>query len=112
METDPDTGEYIGPGYVLGLDFNTAPALNADFATLAAGTCTGAETYESFIFTTRDEESYLMQYDADGNSTLTEVAGGSVAVSIVGEGITVSKECSSWTTVRISPVRTQAKLRR
>lgn len=38
MEYDASEGDYVGPGYILCLDFNTTLAENADFATLAEGT--------------------------------------------------------------------------
>lgn len=84
MEVDPDTGDYIGPGYVLCLSFNTTPAENPDFASLAPGTYEGAETNALGTFSTGDEESYLMRYDAEGNAAMVAVTGGTMEVGKAG----------------------------
>lgn len=84
MKLDPDLGEYIGPGYVLCLDFNTALAENADFAKLAEGTYTSGETdtHAAFTLNVADGDSYLTRYDADGTPDMLEIVAGSVVVTI------------------------------
>lgn len=84
MEYDAMQEDYVGPGYVLCVDFNTALAQNADFATLAAGTYAGddADTYAAFTLNVADGDSFLTQYDAAGDSTTKEIASGSVTVTL------------------------------
>lgn len=82
MKLDAETGNYIGPGYVLCLDFNTALAENADFAKLAEGTYKSEETdtHNAFTLNVADGDSYLTRYEADGTSTMLEIVYGTVAV--------------------------------
>lgn len=80
MEWDDFEEDYVGPGYILCLDFNTTLAENPDFATLADGEYTAADNYAEFTFNAADGDSYLTQYTATG-STQKEVTGGTVKVS-------------------------------
>lgn len=85
MEYDADLKDYIGPGYILCLDFNTTLAENADFATLAAGTYTSdysADSHQPFTLNIANGDSFLSQYDSGGSTKTQNIAGGSVTVSL------------------------------
>lgn len=84
MEMDPNMGDYIGPGYILCLDFNTSLAKNADFAQLAEGSYTGSETdtHAAFTLNVADGDSYLTRYEADGASDMLNIVAGTVTVSV------------------------------
>lgn len=84
MELDPNMGDYIGPGYILCLDFNTSLAKNADFAQLAEGSYTGSETdtHAAFTLNVADGDSYLTRYEADGASDMLNIVAGTVTVSV------------------------------
>lgn len=84
MKFDAENGDYVGPGYVLCLDFNTTLAKNPDFASLASGTYEGGDrdTHKEFTLNVASGDSYITFYEADGSSTLQEVTSGSVTVTI------------------------------
>lgn len=84
MQFDEDTRDYIGPGYLLCLDFNTALAENADFAKLAEGVYTAdkTDTYAAFTLNVADGDSYITFYEADGFSEMKEITAGTVTVTI------------------------------
>lgn len=85
MKYDDLEEDYIGPGYILCLDFNTALAENADFARLAEGiyTCGGAsDTHEAFTLNAAEGDSYVTFYESNGSSKTLDVADGTVTVSI------------------------------
>ena len=85
MKYDADEGDYIGPGYVLCLDFNTKLAANADFATLAEGTYTSdgtTDTHAEFTLNVAYGDSFLVRYSEGGGSESLEIAGGTVTVSV------------------------------
>lgn len=84
MEMDSETGDYIGPGYILCLDFNTNLAENADFAKLAEGTYTGGDTdtHAAFTLNVADGDSYLTRYKANGASDMLNIVAGTVTVSM------------------------------
>lgn len=84
MELEPNMGDYIGPGYILCLDFNTLLAKNADFAQLTEGTYTGSETdtHAAFTLNVADGDSYLTRYEADGASDMLNIVAGTVTVSV------------------------------
>ncbi len=83
MKLDAETGDYVGPGYVLCLDFNTTLAENPDFASLAVGTYIGSstDTHREFTLNVASGDSYISFYEADGSSTLKEIVSGSVTVT-------------------------------
>lgn len=85
MKYDEDEGDYVGPGYVLCLDFNTALADNADFASLAEGTYTcdyANDTHAEFTLNVAYGDSYLMRYAEGGGSSGFEITGGTVTVAV------------------------------
>lgn len=85
MRYDEDEGDYVGPGYVLCLDFNTALADNADFATLAEGTYTcdyTNDTHAEFTLNVAYGDSYLLRYAEGGGPSSLEITGGTVTVAV------------------------------
>ncbi len=91
MEYDELEETYIGPGFIVCLDFNTALAANPDFATLAAGTYTveATDTHAAFTLNTADGDSYVTRYDAAGSSVQRTVTGGTVTVAADGDRYTI-----------------------
>ena len=85
MEYDDFEEDYIGPGYILCLDFNTTLAQNADFATLAEGTYTcdyASDSHETFTLNVALGDSYLVRYAEGGGSESFDITGGTVTVAI------------------------------
>ncbi len=85
MRYDEDEGDYVGPGYVLCLDFNTTLAENADFASLAEGTYTcdyANDTHAEFTLNVAYGDSYLLRYAEGGGSSSFEITGGTVTVAV------------------------------
>ncbi len=85
MEFDDWAGDYVGPGYILCLDFNTVLAENPDFASLAEGTYTcdySNDTHEEFTLNVADGDSYLTRYDESGSYESFNIIGGDVKVAI------------------------------
>lgn len=80
---------YIGPGYILCLDFNTALAENPDFATLAPGTYTISQENDGTKGTINaaDEESFLERVTIDGAATDFEIKSGTVDVACTKDGV-------------------------
>lgn len=85
MEYDASEGDYVGPGYILCLDFNTTLAENADFATLAEGTYTcnyASDSHEAFTLNVAYGDSYLLRYAEGGGSESFDITGGTVTVAL------------------------------
>lgn len=84
MKYDSDEEDYIGPGHIICLDFNTAIPENPDFATLAEGDYSADDTHDSGTINI-DGESFVTTYGPDGYEGSAEVTAGTVTVSRSGD---------------------------
>lgn len=84
LQWDDFEEDYTGTGDIVCIDFNTTLADNPDFAKLADGEYTAADTHAEFTINVDDGDSFVVKYI---NSVSTEytVTGGSVSVSTSGE---------------------------
>ncbi len=84
MEYDASHKDYVGPGYILCLDFNTVLAENADFAELADGTYTSdfsADSHQPLTLNIANGDSFLTRYTDSGSPKTLGITGGTVKVS-------------------------------
>lgn len=77
---DEDEEDYVGPGYILCLDFNTAISENADRPVLAPGTYNASDDYSLHTLNV-DGDSYLVKYPESGYPDFLDVEGGVVTVA-------------------------------